>query len=129
MVDHLDSRKVIKTTVFMVKKTLEINPIVINDLIRIASCRCCLSSPSPSNLPLLSLLQLYPVIKAAMLAEICFDNWDVNSNYTTCCNKDYVNICYYDNLLVNCFGILFHTQGVFFNLLGNRNTNKFHFGT
>ena len=76
----------------MVKKTLEINPIVINDFIRIASCRCCLSSPSPSNLPLLSLLQLYPVIKAAMLAEICFDNWDVNSNYTTCCNKDYVNI-------------------------------------
>ena len=129
MVDHLDSRKVIKTTVFMVKKTLEINPIVINDLIRIASCRCCLSSPSPSNLPLLSLLQLHPVIKAAVLAEICFENWDVNSNYTTCCNKDYVNICYYDNLLVNCFGILFHTQGVFFNLLGNRNTNKFHFGT
>ena len=82
-----------------------------------------------SNLPLLSLLQLHPVIKAVVLAEICFENWDVNSNYTTCCNKDYVNICYYDNLLVNCFGILFHTQGVFFNLLGNRNTNKFHFGT
>ena len=33
-----------------------------------------------SNLPLLSLLQLHPVIKAAVLAEICFENWDVNSN-------------------------------------------------
>ena len=28
MIDQLDSRKVIKTTVVMVKKTLEINPIV-----------------------------------------------------------------------------------------------------
>ena len=37
-------------------------------------------------------LQLHPVIKAAVLAEIYFENWDVNSNYTTCCNKDYVNI-------------------------------------
>ena len=37
----------INTTVVMVRKTLEINPIVINDLIRRnSSCRCCLSSPS-----------------------------------------------------------------------------------
>ena len=46
VIDQMDSRKVIKTTVVMVRKTLEINPIVINDLIRRNSCRCCLSSPS-----------------------------------------------------------------------------------
>ena len=61
VIDDLDSRKVIKTTVVIMRKTLEINPIVIKDIIRRNSCHCCLSSP-PSIQSLASKIsEMHPI--------------------------------------------------------------------
>ena len=80
----------INTTVVMVRKPLEINPIVINDLIRSNSCRCCPLSPSSIQsasslaseisemhpIKCLSFVRKYIFCASAVIEAACSLNWE-----------------------------------------------------